>query len=244
MNRISLNNKGSSLVELLVALGISSIILTGVGFFINAGSKSYRATSVQATLQNETQDVLNYLNNLSQGCSDAGWRDGIFYVLQPISIETTQTNTQPNYYVHCVKFVENQKTMYYVKKTVQAGDFTVSNLTNLRNDVSSNIAKEENIISNQVTFFNAVVERVCKSGQVAEEQSLSNIVYSLDVVSQGTVKGSKISVKPRNYITDVNYTFAKTNMGLTPTRFGNITETGVVARPGGDYYLNGVEVVN
>ena len=63
MNSKSLNNKGFSLVEILVALSISSIILLGISLFINAGSRSYKTTSVQATLQNETDRKSTRLNS-------------------------------------------------------------------------------------------------------------------------------------------------------------------------------------
>lgn len=241
MNSKSLNNKGFSLVEILVALAISSIILLGISFFINAGSRSYKTTSVQATLQNETQDVLNYLNNLTQGCSDAGWNNNIFYVLQPISIETTQTNPQPNFFVHCIKVNDTTRKMYYLKKFVRAGRYN-DDFATLKTDVNNNIEKEENLISTQVSYFDALVERVGSSSVSVGYQSVSKVIYSLDVISQGKVKGTKISVKPRNLITDPNYTFEKVNMGLTQTKYGASTDTGIIARPNGDFYLNGVGV--
>lgn len=240
MNSKSLNNKGFSLVEILVALSISSIILLGISLFINAGSRSYKTTSVQATLQNETQDVLNYLNNLTQGASDAGWNNNIFYVLQPISIETSQINGQPDYFVHCIKVNDTTRKMYYLKKKVSSGSsFSNSTFASLKTAVNSNIEKEENIISTQVSYFNAVVERVGSSSLSVGYQSVSKVTYSLDVISQGKVKGTKLSVKPRNLITDTNYTFEKVNMGLTQTKYGASTETGTIARPNGDFKLNG-----
>lgn len=240
MNSKSLNNKGFSLVEILAALAISSIILLGISLFINAGSRSYKTTSVQASLQNETQDVLNYLNNLTQGCSDAGWNNNIFYVLQPISIDTTHINAQPNYFVHCIKVNDTTRKMYYYKRKVYSGSgFSTSTFDSLKTYVNNNIEREENLISTQVSYFDALVERVGSGSVSVGSQSVSKVTFSLDVISQGKVKGSKISVKPRNLITDTNYTFEKVNMGLTQTKYGGSTETGTIARPNGDFKLNG-----
>lgn len=238
MSRQSLNNKGFSLVEILVALAISSMVLLGIGLFINASSRSYRTTNTQAILQNETQDVLNYLNNLTLASSDAGWSDNVLYVLQPDSINTTHGN--PNYFIHCIKHDESTNCLYYLKKYVSKTDFTSVKLNSIKTDVDANIINEKNLISNQVSYFNAKIERLCKSGTNLKEQSLYRIVYSLDIFEQGANKTSKISVKPRNLIT-TEY-FGKVGFDLTSTKYGSLgTGTGpnVIAGPGGEYNLTG-----
>ena len=68
MKNISLNNKGFSLVEILVALGISSIVLLGVATFMRSGNNSFRVASEQTSLQNETQDLMNYLTMIFMKC--------------------------------------------------------------------------------------------------------------------------------------------------------------------------------
>lgn len=237
MNKQSLNNKGFSLVEILVALAISSIVLLGVALFVNAGSRSYKTTSTQATLQNETQDVLNYLNNLTLASSDAGWSDNVLYVLQPDSINTSQGNATPNYYVHCIKHVDNTNCLYYMKTKINDPEFTTDRLNNLKTDVDNHIVDDKNMISNQVSYFDARIERLCKSGDVLKDQSLYRVVYSLDVFVQGEYKTSKISVKPRNLITPKF--FNKVSFALTSTKFGDIAESGKIAGPGGEYNLTG-----
>ncbi len=56
-----MNNKGFSLIELLVALAISSIIIVLLGSLLLNSMKSYNKQSVGADLQNESQVVVNQM---------------------------------------------------------------------------------------------------------------------------------------------------------------------------------------
>ncbi len=61
---ITKNNKGTSLVELLIALMISSIIILMIIFFLNSASKYFRRTSDDVNLQMEAQTIISQLSNL------------------------------------------------------------------------------------------------------------------------------------------------------------------------------------
>ena len=65
-----MNNRGFSLVEILTALAVGSIILLGVVAFMNGGSVTYKTTTTQIALQDDCQEALNYLNDLSQESMD------------------------------------------------------------------------------------------------------------------------------------------------------------------------------
>ena len=56
-----MNNKGLSLIELVVALAISSLIITMLSALILNSMKSYNKQSLNADLQNESQVILNSL---------------------------------------------------------------------------------------------------------------------------------------------------------------------------------------
>ena len=62
---ISKDNRGTSLIELIIALAISSIIILMILFFINNASKSFRKTNNDVNLQMEAQIILNHLSNLA-----------------------------------------------------------------------------------------------------------------------------------------------------------------------------------
>lgn len=57
--RKRLNNKGFSLMEVLVALAVSATVITIVGSFITQGSKFYSKTGNSVNLQNELQELSN-----------------------------------------------------------------------------------------------------------------------------------------------------------------------------------------
>ena len=61
---ITKDNKGTSLVELVIAMMISAIIILMITFFLNNASKSFRITNDDVNLQMEAQSIINQLSNL------------------------------------------------------------------------------------------------------------------------------------------------------------------------------------
>lgn len=59
MRKVQRNNKGMTLVELLVALAISAIVLTGVCYMIFFVLRLYNRTNANVEIQNESQTALN-----------------------------------------------------------------------------------------------------------------------------------------------------------------------------------------
>lgn len=55
------NNKGFSLVELLVALAVSSIVLTALGYMIITGLKLYGRNNAHVEVQSEAQTAMNLI---------------------------------------------------------------------------------------------------------------------------------------------------------------------------------------
>lgn len=56
-------NAGFTLVEMLIAMFISLIIISGVGTFLVTATKTYQATDEQVDLQLEAQDVANAISD-------------------------------------------------------------------------------------------------------------------------------------------------------------------------------------
>jgi prepilin-type N-terminal cleavage/methylation domain-containing protein len=61
---ISRDNKGASLLELIIAMMIAAIILSMIFLFINSASKGFRKTNDNVNLQIEAQTIINQLSNL------------------------------------------------------------------------------------------------------------------------------------------------------------------------------------
>ena len=57
-------NAGFTLVELLVAMLMSLILITGVGQFMAASTNNYQAVDKQVNLQVEAQSVINSISDM------------------------------------------------------------------------------------------------------------------------------------------------------------------------------------
>lgn len=60
------NNKGFTLTEVLVALAVSSVVITIVIAFISQGSRFYKTQSNTINLQNELQETSNVITDTLQ----------------------------------------------------------------------------------------------------------------------------------------------------------------------------------
>lgn len=63
------NNKGMSLIELIISLAISAIIISIIIMIISTASNSFRRTNNKVNLQVEAQKTLNQLSNLAMEAS-------------------------------------------------------------------------------------------------------------------------------------------------------------------------------
>lgn len=63
--KYKINNKGMTLMELIIALAISMIVLSMIAVFINVASKSFNKTNNDVKLQMEAQVAINQLSNLA-----------------------------------------------------------------------------------------------------------------------------------------------------------------------------------
>ena len=64
IKRKQLGNKGLSLVELIATVAIMAIVSVGIGTAIVSTTKSYSSGSGEVSLQQETQNITNIINNL------------------------------------------------------------------------------------------------------------------------------------------------------------------------------------
>lgn len=58
---MKLNNKGFSLVEILIAVAVSTIVFGAITALIVFASNSSRQTNARITLQNEAKDAVNHM---------------------------------------------------------------------------------------------------------------------------------------------------------------------------------------
>lgn len=58
------NNRGSSLIELLVAMTVSVLVIGAIMVFMSSGTKNYQLVDREITLQMEVQTVSNQLSDM------------------------------------------------------------------------------------------------------------------------------------------------------------------------------------
>jgi prepilin-type N-terminal cleavage/methylation domain-containing protein len=59
-----INNRGVTLIELMVAVTISALVISGVAFLMRNSSRNYRDVNEEVSLQVEAQMMINQLNDL------------------------------------------------------------------------------------------------------------------------------------------------------------------------------------
>ena len=81
-SKLGKDNKGFSLVELLVAITISAIVAGGIGYLLTTSLRMYNKDTVDVTLQQELQITLNQI---------------VDYAMESETIVADFDSTYPNY---------------------------------------------------------------------------------------------------------------------------------------------------
>ena len=70
---MKLNNKGFSLVELMLAVVISTVVFGAITALIAFSSRSMRDTNARVEIQNQAKDALNHIESYSLEAERAYW---------------------------------------------------------------------------------------------------------------------------------------------------------------------------
>lgn len=70
------NNKGFSLVEMLIAIAISAVIASALFALMSYASNSMNQTQAKVALGDEAKDIVNHITGYAMEASDAVWSDG------------------------------------------------------------------------------------------------------------------------------------------------------------------------
>jgi len=62
--KLHLNNKGVSLIELIIAMAISAIVLSMIMIFLSGATQGFRKTNDDVNLQLEAQNTINQISTL------------------------------------------------------------------------------------------------------------------------------------------------------------------------------------
>jgi len=144
-----IDNKGMTLIELIISIAISTIVMLMIVSFINGATKGFRRANDEVNLQMEAQTTINQLNNLALEAMDIyvttiGENEKIRYI---IKISDTE------FYI----VIHKNDKLYLTQKTSEAGAETiaaddVNDALNLLTEYVDNFEIEINNSTGKVDF--------------------------------------------------------------------------------------------
>lgn len=114
--RLTGNNKGATLVELIIAMAVAAIVLSMIMYFIFGAAKSYQRTSDEVNLQLEAQTAINQISNIILEAREMEVYpyDGL---INPLTGELRYTFHCNNNEFFTFIFVEADRILYQVQTT-------------------------------------------------------------------------------------------------------------------------------
>lgn len=168
-----LNNKGVSLIELIVALAIVGMITTAIISFMTLGMNSFNASKSEVTVQSESQTAMNQISDL---VLDADKGVKIFGAYSTVYDKVLVIYNEAD--IDMIFYHAGNKKLYYVKKsrsgpTVFAG--TESEIQTLA-DTPAGAIDDKNLMSQYVTAF-TVSEIYDAAGKVIANTVTLNMTF-------------------------------------------------------------------
>ena len=168
------NNKGFTLIELIVCLVIFGIIIVSVYGLMITGSQTYETVNGRVNLQMDSQLTMNFINEYLMNCNKAVSSDGSGKLC--IIDETSGTYT-----AYVFQFVDADNTLYFSK--------SLSVKPNADGSYTCSMGTPE-ILSDMVDNF-LVVPKVTVDGSTTRvnqvDLTLSFLNYSANKICTQTV---------------------------------------------------------
>lgn len=214
----SKNQKGFSLVELICAVAILSIVVTSAGSAMVISARSYQRGSTELDLQQQAQITANLLTNLIidadkvEEPSTAEWGPllSVIKVEKETVIDDEEVSVNYRYKVTTGNTSEGKPALIYTREKLDG------------------TSSETNILAENITNFE--IKRVAENS--------NNIDFKLEVTStDGKTFKSDYHVTPRNGVSSSSSTSVISNWATI------YAENSIVLEPGQTYELN-VSVAN
>lgn len=184
----SKNNKGLTLVELILAMAISAMIIGGVTMLMSISTKRYQSEERDISIQREAQSILNQINNLVMGGNNITF-DGSKLTIHHVDEDaSTYDKTE----VIWLDNTTHRLYLYYIKSTTDLSDMNteISSRTGLTDHLFG-----EYVDSLQVTPNSLVYDR---SGSLGGTVTITLNMKFFDRTYEVTQ-----TMKPRNRIVDL-----------------------------------------
>ena len=216
MNEITNNNKGFSLIEMVVAVMITAIMMIGVATFMSASLTSYRTISVNSTLQEESQTANNFLGEIlleavNIAYSDTGASD-TYWLIKSMSNDEGSTKyaasaVNYDYYFFILSNNEGEDTssLRYVK--VDPADETLIGNLSCSNSNKINETGFKGTTNGSTNLYDKYIKN-----QITTESS--SVEYKYNVVAK-CVSDISIGKRTGNNLFDVKIVYEYINKSYT-----------------------------
>ncbi|MBO6108191.1 MAG: prepilin-type N-terminal cleavage/methylation domain-containing protein [Eubacterium sp.] len=166
--------EGFSLIEMIIAIAIVGIVMSGVILLISYSANSMRRTTNTVNLQNETKDALIHMTTYLQEGTDVFWDDidKALYIIK----EKKDSEGKP-------VSVEFDLYKYTIEETVTLEDGSIEN-RGVINFIRSNCPtdKIEDIYNDDNTIDQPVVKSIVSSVGSVSTGSAASTVFAKDII--------------------------------------------------------------
>lgn len=170
VSTLNQNNKGFTLVELLVVMVITSLVIAMVGMFISMGTRSYNQASKEIKLQMMAQKVTNQLDDI---VIEAYWVEQ-----KELSVDLTAYVIYASSNISVI-FFDRSKDEIYMKDGYVKSD--IVNLTTL------SYSRRENLMSTNITHFT-----------LTQNETTNEVNLSMKMINGSATYGATHTIALRN----------------------------------------------
>ena len=160
---------GYSLVELIIAMGISAIVLASLLALIGYGAHNMRVSQALVALQNQAKDATNHISTYTMEASDVEW-DGNKKVLtvtkksvpQQLELQPDGTKKYPAPVEEKCYYWKGTDAIYFAKR-----DKVVDPADNTKEDKKTG----KKVLHLEMKLSNSITEFTCKKDIYMRNQS-------------------------------------------------------------------------
>ncbi len=148
------NNKGFTMIELIVSIAIFGVLSLGIVNFMTTGVGLFSTVNTGLSLQYESQTAMAQLQEYIIDCNySIDWNDDTDTLVIVNAFENSANTDDTDYTTHTFKFDNTDKTLYYSKlvETVSVDEHNVITTTFVSSTVPA-------VVTRNVSVFDIALE--------------------------------------------------------------------------------------
>lgn len=186
---ISKDNKGASLVELVIALMITAIVISMLLFFLNSASKGFKLTNDDVNLQMEAQTIINQISNLVMEAEYMEYEDGEEVKAHMIRHIDSESNTR-----YIFKLNDTQNRYYGI--ILSEGNIYQIISDNILDVKEEKLDKQKHLLAEYVDKFDIIRSETDKEANNGNPSNKSvDIVLELSLGNDRTKLSKRVKFR-------------------------------------------------